>query len=56
VNARRLMILNKRREEIRSMVLEIDEIESFDDEKMRSVMRDMRHLTSLSTINLNFYG
>ena len=49
-----LTMLKIRREEVRKIVYVVENTESFDDEKMRSMMRNIRHLTSLNTINLEF--
>jgi two-component sensor histidine kinase len=51
-----LRVLNKRRENARSIIYSLNDNQKqqFKDEEMRSIMRDMRHLTSLRTINLNF--
>jgi hypothetical protein len=56
LTATTLRVLNKRRENVRSIIYAVkdDQKQEFNDEKMRSIMRDMRHLTSLHTINLDF--
>ena len=54
MTATTLTMLKIRREEVRKIVYAVKNRESFDDEEMRSMMRNIRHMTSLHTINLDF--
>ena len=47
-----LKMFKKRREKVRMIVYQAEKTDSFNDENIRSIMRDIRHLTSLTSISL----
>jgi acyl carrier protein len=50
-----LKIIKKRREEVRKIVCAQSGEDRSADEEIRSQMKDMGHLTSLTSLVLNFY-